>query len=75
MFALLEPMLIQMELAKNVKMDVLFATIKILAKDVLLEKSYKELNVNQDVTMDLSILVEYVLNALIQDAKNAKLTI
>jgi len=68
-------MLIQMELAKDVKMDVPFATIKILAKDVLLEKSYKELNVNQDVTMDLSILVEYVLNALIQDAKNAKLTI
>jgi hypothetical protein len=64
-----------MELAKDVKMDVPFATIKILAKDVLLEKSYKELNVNQDVTMDLSILVEYVLNALIQDAKNAKLTI
>jgi len=52
-----------MDLAKNVKMDVLFAVTKIHAKDVLLEKSYKELNVNQYVTMDISILMESVLNA------------
>jgi hypothetical protein len=64
-----------MDLAKNVKTDVLYALTKIPVKDVLLEKSYKELNVNQFVTMDISMLTEFVLNAQIQDAKNAKLTI
>jgi hypothetical protein len=64
-----------MDLAKNVKTDVLYALTKIPVKDVLLEKSCKELNVNQFVTMDISMLMEFVLNAQIQDAKNAKLTI